>query len=98
MKLLVAITLVLSGCASVFDTPFVAEFDRGPNVPIRYFYVESRGEMNIVCRGLETSTILGCAAVNPDPKGECLVYLYLNGTQDIKEHEEKHCRYGKWHS
>lgn len=93
----VALSLWLGGCAS-FDTPFNPEFDRGANVPIRYFYVESRDEMQIVCRGLETSIILGCAAINPDPKGECLVYLYKNGTPDIKEHEEKHCRYGRWHS
>lgn len=96
--LLIALAaMLLPACAS-FDTVFTPEYDRGPNVSIRYFYVESRGEMQIVCRGLETSTILGCAAVNPDPRGECLVYLYKNGTADIKEHEEKHCRYGRWHS
>jgi hypothetical protein len=101
MKLLVAITLVLSGCASVFDTPFVAEFDRGPNVPIRYFYVENEDQLQIACRNFDSDKVgkklLGCAAIPADPKGVCVVALY-RGFPDVQEHEEKHCRYGRWHS
>lgn len=94
----VSISLYLGGCAS-FDTVFVPEFDRGPNVHTRYYYVESQAEMDMVCRrhADDGRITLGCAAVNPDPKGECWVYLYKNGTADIKEHEDKHCRYGRWH-
>lgn len=93
----VSFSLMLGGCAS-FDTPFKPEFDRGSKVPIEYLYVDTREEMNIFCGEPKESFVrLGCAFIPTNEKEVCVVFLYNNGSQDIKEHEEKHCRYGRWH-
>ena len=94
----VVLSLYLGGCSS-FDTIFTPEFDRGPNVKIKYYYAESQSEMDMVCRRhiSDGRIVLGCAVWPEDPNGECWVYLYKNGSDDVKKHEEKHCRYGAWH-
>ena len=91
----VSLSLFLGGCAA-FDTPFTPEFDRGPNVKKKYFYLAKSDELETVC-GKSEKTLLGCAVVPRSPDDECLIYLYANGPADTKLHEEKHCRYGKWH-
>lgn len=92
--------LLLLGCASqVFDTPFNPEFDRGPNPSTKYVYVSTPEEMNVMCsRKAEAPLILGCAHIPATPDGICVVILYKNGAMETREHEDKHCRYGRWHN
>jgi uncharacterized protein YceK len=92
--------LALSGCASVFEAPFKPEFDRGQSVKIKYVYVDHEWELMTLCRknseDYQGRKLLGCADIPFTPDGVCVVTLY-KGFPDVKEHEEKHCRYGRWH-
>lgn len=93
---LLLIFSLLTGCVS-FNTPFKPEFDRGPNVKIKYVYVDHQWQMNLLCRNKETG-ILGCADIPVSSDGVCVVTLFRNGPAETREHEEKHCRYGAWHN
>jgi hypothetical protein len=93
----VALSLFLGGCAT-FDTPFVPEHD-WPNVKIVHIKVETRKEMTYLCGDPgENKVRLGCARFPTYPTDSCTIITYTNGSSDIVEHEEKHCRYGRWHN
>ena len=92
---LLLICSLLAGCES-FATPFVPEFDRGPDVPIKYEYVKDGFEMSALCPTKPGSVTLGCAFIPASADGVCVVVLF-RGDEETKRHEEKHCRYGRWH-
>ena len=97
--LLILCFSLLAGCASVFDTTFTPEYDRGPNVKIEYVYVDTQDEMIQWCgMGYDgKKQILGCAKTGPSDDFPCYVVTYRTPIPGVKEHEEKHCRYGRWH-
>lgn len=95
MKTALFIFLLFTGCAS-FEQPFKAEFDRGPDVRIQYQYVNNGYEMDTLCPKRE-GVVLGCAFIPPTADGVCVVILF-HGDTETKDHEDKHCRYGRWHS
>ena len=90
------LSLLLGGCAT-FDQPFVQQFDRGPNVPTKYQYVANGYEMDTLCPKHRDNITLGCAFIPATEDGVCVVVLFP-GDAETKEHEDKHCRYGNWHS
>ena len=87
---------LLAGC-NALDTPFKAEFDRGPNVQVVYEYVDHQWQMDTLCGSKAGSIVLGCSRTPQSTDGVCVITLFRNGLDDIKQHEEKHCRYGRWH-
>ena len=95
-KLILLLCLVLfNGCAS-FNQPFTPEFYRPDPVVLR-LKVKTEKELRTVCNYNKIRPILGCAHVPVDPKGLCVTYMYENGSEETREHEDKHCIYGRWH-
>ena len=98
MRYLLILCSLLAGCVT-FDTPFKPEFYR-PDARIRYHQVQSRAEMDSMCGGAkpEGITRLACSRIPlDDPSRECVIVHYLNPSEDVMDHERKHCIYGRWH-
>jgi hypothetical protein len=98
-KLFLQLVLIsfLAGCA-IFEQPFHPEFFR-ENPVIVPFVVKSEDEMDLLCGGKlpRNKKRLACARIPLIEKDPCFIILYYNSTEETKEHERKHCIYGRWH-
>ena len=84
------ILLILSGCYAIVKP----EYDR-PDIKPTWIVTDKAMER---CKAISGGWNWYACTHWPDGKPEpCIIIIPPDASNEVKEHERKHCRYGNWH-